>query len=289
MLVAIALALSRLIYLDRDGATLQPGVNDSRAQTSSLVSHQVHVPAWSVSDTDWDATVACVREVWSPFGVTITEDDPGDVPHIEVVLGGKAADLGMTVNAGGVSPFRGDCGVIENSIVFAFTAVLPHVPRTICEVASQELGHSFGLDHELDAADPMTYLAYHGPRAFQDEDVACGESVARPCGNSCRPTQNSVQILRSRLGTPDDVPQTRTETSDHATPAIEPDPVDPDLGEPAGCSTSGGSASLAIGLLFGLPFRRARGRRSRSRRPGSAGSEPGARGSCASSSRPSSG
>ena len=284
--LALAFALSRVIYLDRDGATLRPGPNDSRAGTSTIVPHEVHVPAWDVAPDDWATTVACVREIWAPFDVTITDVDPGEVPHIEVVLGGAPADIGMVMNVGGVSPFRADCSVIENSIVFAFPGLLHDHPRVVCEVASQEIGHSFGLDHELDAADPMSYLTFHGARAFQDQDVACGEYTPRPCGlttPSCRPNQNSVQLLLTRLGPAFDVAH---ELAIGEARVDDTPPLDPSLGEPAGCSVGGGSAGnlvVALGLL-----RRARGRRSRSRRPGSAGSAPGARGSCASSSRPSS-
>jgi len=68
---------------------------------------------------------------------------------------------------------------------------------------SQEIAHSYGLDHELLASDPMTYLGYTGERAFQDQTVSCGEFSPRSCGISgivCRPNQNSVQLLYQRVG-----------------------------------------------------------------------------------------
>jgi MYXO-CTERM domain-containing protein len=113
------------------------------------------------------------------------------------------ADVGITDNIGGVSPFTANCSVIENSIVFVFTDNLAKKPRLICEVMSQEIAHSYGLDHELVASDPMSYLPYKGNRAFQDEVAPCGESTARACGASgmtCRDNQNSVALLRARLG-----------------------------------------------------------------------------------------
>jgi MYXO-CTERM domain-containing protein len=60
----------------------------------------------------------------------------------------------------------------------------------------------------------MTYLAYTGDRAFEDQDASCGESTARPCGIggvACRVTQNSVQLLLSRLG---------AANRDHQAPAV---------------------------------------------------------------------
>jgi hypothetical protein len=205
-LAATGLARTRTIYLNRSGAMLTPGQNNSQANTSTIVPRAVQVPGWSASAADWAATVACMKDMWSRFDVAITDEDPGATPHIEAVFARSPADVGITDYIGGVSPFSSNCSVIESSIVFAFTDNLPKRPRVICEVMSQEIAHSYGLDHELLAADPMTYLSYAGERAFQDQDAACGETTARPCGiagNTCRATQNSVQLLLARLGAAD--------------------------------------------------------------------------------------
>ena len=63
---------------------------------------------------------------------------------------------------------------------------------------AQEIAHSYGLDHELLAPDPMSYLPYSGHRTFQDQVASCGESTPRPC--ACGPTQSSYQLLLERLG-----------------------------------------------------------------------------------------
>jgi len=200
------LARSRTIYLNRGGATLTPGQNNSQTNTSTVVSRLTQVPGWNASSADWAATVACMTEMWAPFAVTITDVDPGATPHIEAIFARSPSDIGITDNIGGISPFTSNCSVIEQSIVFAFTSNLGNRPRTMCEVMSQEIAHSYGLDHELLASDPMTYLSYNGNRAFQDEEASCGESTARPCGisgTSCRARQNSAALLRERLGAAD--------------------------------------------------------------------------------------
>jgi len=87
--------------------------------------------------------------------------------------------------------------------VFTFTDVIPQDARTACEIMAQEVAHSYGLDHELLASDPMTYLNYNGNRSFQNQAVSCGEDTARPCGingSTCRANQNSVSLLTERLG-----------------------------------------------------------------------------------------
>ncbi|CAN5923516.1 hypothetical protein BH11MYX3_BH11MYX3_23080 [soil metagenome] len=199
----VARARSRMIYLNRQGTTVRPGDNNSSAGTSSIVTTPVEIGSWEVSAAKWTATVACMRETWSRFDVEITETDPGSAPHIEALFGGSAADIGRPLNVAGLAPFASDCGVIEGAIVFAFTDNLPSDPQLVCEVMSQEIGHAYGLDHELLAADPMSYLPFTGKRTFQDTAAQCGEKTARPCGlaaPACRAEQSSVQILLARLG-----------------------------------------------------------------------------------------
>lgn len=199
----VARAQSRTIFLNRKGAIVRPGVNDAFKQTSTIVTKPATIGPWDVTDAKWTATVACMRDMWSRFDVTVTDVDPGSDPHIEALFGGSPADLGRPANVAGIAPFASDCGVIENAIVFTFTDNLPADPQLVCEVMSQELGHAYGLDHELLAADPMSYLPFVGKRTFQDTTAECGEKTARPCGPSavaCRTLQSSAQILRSRLG-----------------------------------------------------------------------------------------
>jgi uncharacterized protein (TIGR03382 family) len=151
-----------------------------------------------------------------------------------------------------VSPFTTDCGIIENSVVFTFTDVLPDDPRIMCEVMAQEIAHSFGLDHELLPEDPMTYLDYAGERTFQDETASCGEDAARPCGidsHVCWQKQNSVQLLVSRLG--------RRGTGAPGASGTSTTTAEPEVG---GCQTSG-SAGAPLGLaLAALLLRRRRHR-----------------------------
>ncbi|HUS32815.1 MAG TPA: Ig-like domain-containing protein [Kofleriaceae bacterium] len=199
-----ALAQSKIVYLNKNGVTLQPGDNDSRTNKSTIVTQAVSLPAWNVTATNWQQTVSCMKDLFSRFDVTITDVDPGNVPHMEAVFGGSPTQVGMDANTAGVSPFTLDCVVIENSIVFTFTGAFQMTPREACEVMAQEVAHSYGLDHQLLASDPMTYLDYTGNRAFQDQTSQCGEYSARQCGingSVCRTNQNSVSLLKERLGT----------------------------------------------------------------------------------------
>ena len=200
----VALAQSRIIYLNKNGVTLTPGNNDARTNRSTIASQATTIAPWNVPVATWNATVACMRDLFAPFAVTVVEIDPGNVPHIEAVFGGSPTQLGLPTNVAGVSPFTTDCSVIENSIVFTFTNVIPQDARLACEIQAQEVAHSFGLDHELLASDPMTYLPFSGDRSFKDQAAQCGEDAVRPCGingSTCRANQNSVALMKERLGT----------------------------------------------------------------------------------------
>lgn len=225
---AVTHAKSRTLYLDRDGGTIAPGHNNSQANTSTLVDQVSSIAGWDIDDAGWAETVACVRAMWSQFDVEITDVDPGaTTPHIQVHIGGSPTSIGFPSKIGGVSPMAIDCSIVEHSIVFVFPDNLHDDPQTVCEVIGQEVGHSYGLDHELEPADPMTYLPYHGDRTFQDRTVSCGESSPRPCGiggHVCSPNQNSFRLLLDRLGEPG---------SDHDPPTLSiATPQDGDLVEP---------------------------------------------------------
>lgn len=251
-----ARAQSRTVYLNRTGVTVTPGTNDARTNRSSVPTERATIPAWPASPELWTETVACLEDMFAPFDLAFTEVDPGSVPHIEAVFGGAPAVLGLSPRIGGIAPMSKSCAVVESSMVFTFTAVLPQNAQIVCEVMAQEIAHSYGLDHELLPADPMSYLRFDGERAFQDELASCGETTARPCGlegSTCREKQNSYALLLERLGaagTVEDDPEVR----------VGP-PAD-DAGDDAevgyGCSASGSGGGLMLGLGALLLRRRRR-------------------------------
>ncbi len=204
-----------IIYMNRSGATLVPGNNDSRTNRSTVVGQTSTIPPFEGSATEWNQIMSCVREIFSPFDVVITDQDPGNVPHMESLMGGRAQQAGMPQGVLGVSPFTANCSVIPNSIVFTFTQSTrdaygsgPALAEELCEIAAQEIAHSFGLDHEYLASDPMTYLNYNGLKRFQNVDAQCGEYAPRTCGLPdtgvvCSQRQNSVAMLNARIGVGD--------------------------------------------------------------------------------------
>jgi len=191
------------------GCTFTPGMDDSRTNRSSIPSSTSHIDPWPYGDAAWQQMMECVKDLYAPFNVIVTDVDPGSgTPHFETVVAGRPQDVGMPSGVGGVSPFT--CGVIENAITFTFAAVIGNEPQIICEIVGQESAHAYGLDHEYLCEDPMTYLVNCGDKTFQDIDAPCGEYNARDCqcGGS---TQNSVQRIKAIFG--DAIPPTPPEVT----------------------------------------------------------------------------
>jgi len=158
------------------------------------------------SDESWDALVECVKEVMRPFDVRVITEDPGDVPHHEVMVAGTSAELGFgDSDTLGVS--LGPCSALDNALSFAFGnhEALQGDPIYLCHVAVHEPGHSFALHHALPCDDPMTYITGCGYKFFRDREVPCAEWIENEwmelgecwCGGT---TQNSHEHLLDVFG-----------------------------------------------------------------------------------------
>jgi len=196
---------SNVIFLNKcvGGCTVYPGSDDSRTNTSSVVAgtnngQTAFISEFAYGQAEWDEIVDCVTRVYEPFGIVITDQDPGNAPHFEAIVAGTDDEIGTS--AGGIAPAT--CGVINNAMTFSFANQGgPGALSQMCWTVAQETAHAFGLDHEFLCEDPMTYLDGCGfDKTFQNVDAPCGEFEARGCycgGN----TQNSFQFLVNEFGT----------------------------------------------------------------------------------------
>jgi Big-like domain-containing protein len=219
---------SHIIYLHRctgAGCTVVQGnTNSTTDPVHSSLGHGVLGPFTQSNDT-WNTVVACMKELYAPFNVELTETSPGTAPHFEIMVGGRPQDLGMAAGIGGVSPFS--CvPYIPNSVVFVFD-VWGNDAEEICATAAQEIAHSFALDHGTEPSDPMTYFAYKGRRRYMNTQIQCGSDCdknhrsplgatcsgpdlqqhACACGNGAQ-TQNDVQVISSLFGDGGSTPPT---------------------------------------------------------------------------------
>lgn len=235
-----------IIYLNPNGGTFDPGWPDeSRENISSVlasVSGQTEtVDPYPYGDASWQTVLDCVRDLYADFDVYVTDQDPGDTPHLETVVGGHPNDIGLPEGVGGIAP--SGCEPVPNSVQYVF-------PRTygaggeqgICEAAGQETAHSFGLEHGYWCPDVMTYL-WDCPdrKTFVDRDVDCGEYSPRNCSCSGS-TQNSYQHLLRVIGPhPEIAPPTVSITSPD-----DGDTVGPGFGVTVDASDDGAIESVQL-------------------------------------------
>lgn len=204
-----------LLYVNRcvGGCPLTAGTrqsDSSATNTSSIATIDTVVPAFPWGDTTWAAIMQCVRDAYLPYNVEVTDVDPGTTrPHVEMVVGGHAADIGLDEPPGGrllgIAPATGTCSLGGNWIAFTFAASHANDPIELCATVAHEAGHVFGLEHVFECSDPMTYISGCGQKFFRNLPMRCGTDSATDCqcGGS---TSNTFTILRRNVGAGADVP-----------------------------------------------------------------------------------
>ena len=273
--------VSPTIFLERcvGGCALHMGNNDARAQSSMLLL----IPNATVTefasregltgaaaDAEWRAVVQCVKEVYSPYDVVVTDEAPASgIGYHEAIIAGQPSDVGRTADTLGVAPLANDCGAIDNVISISFanahgsTSVAERV-LNICWTAAQESAHAFGLDHEYAfvaddrsaCSDPMTYRSdCGGQKFFRNEAASCGENVKRAC--RCTATQNSHAKLLSVFGA--GTPITRPPDVELVTPGASDATLGASVVTRAGAQRGVARVELRIngnmwGELPGAPF-----------------------------------
>jgi MYXO-CTERM domain-containing protein len=215
--------ISDVLFIDRcsGGCRVTKGVNDATASSSTIPSGNgteytidefVNSAGLTgvAADADWNAVMKCVREVYSPFAVTITDVRPTSGTYHEAILAGRPQNIGQGADILGIAPLAADCSPQNNVISFSFanqhSLSDPNRALTLCWTVAQESAHAFGLDHEYAykdgrsaCNDPMTYrVDCGGQRFFRNEQATCGENAPRPC--RCGATQSSHQKLVSVFG-----------------------------------------------------------------------------------------
>ena len=194
---------SRVIFLERGKVPLTPGRDRAVDGISSVLISGKNAPVttsgFTGSTKTWGQIRTCVKTMFKPFAVQITDVRPTDTDNFAmVIVGGTAKEIGVNDSKiGGLAPFSS--AVIGRPIVFAFSTALRNNVRTVCETIAMEVAHAYGLDHSFLCKDVMTYLSGCGAKSFVDKNLRCGEKKARDCQNG-QPTQNSFQHLLKILG-----------------------------------------------------------------------------------------
>ncbi|MDQ3364796.1 MAG: MYXO-CTERM sorting domain-containing protein [Myxococcota bacterium] len=234
--------ISQTIYLNRctGGCAVNAGADDdasSTIPTSGIVATNTTFSefknaagvAGAAADAEWNALMQCMREIYSPYDVQITDVRPaqGSQYHMAIVAG-TPQEAGRDANTLGVAIVRSDCTPRNNAVSLNFANAHGPNDRTnaLCHTVGQESAHAFGLDHSYafsdgrsSCNDPMTYRSdCGGQRFYRNDSATCGEFEPRQC--SCGNTsQNSHAKILTTFGANPGTPLIGPPTAVVTTPA----------------------------------------------------------------------
>jgi MYXO-CTERM domain-containing protein len=194
------LAASRgVVFVNFDGAELLFGNDDARDDTTVLSELAGPFPAYG-GTSQRDATLQAVRSDFAAYDVLVVDTRPSSGNYTMAMVG--PYDAGTTL---GIAPL--DCrDSFPNNIVFAFHGDGDGYTSTAqANTISQEVAHSFGLEHVADQRDIMYPVSTGGDPGFLDEcvkivpspDIVCGSQHEEHCPSG---EQSSHRELLARFG-----------------------------------------------------------------------------------------
>jgi hypothetical protein len=197
-------ASSTTLYLDFDGATLRPG-NRGDLGGLSCISDPVPYPGVAIDAAQAQSIADRVAVGLAPFGIHVRwgEPLPPHLPRTTVVFGGRPEQLGLDGSATGYT-CNVDCG---DTWAWDLALVFDAEPTAMANTAMHEAGHTWGLDHVVDASQLMypqgaAVDADWGPDACTavtdvTSAVLCSETHAQWCPEG---GQNSHAELLALFG-----------------------------------------------------------------------------------------
>ncbi len=164
-----------VLFLNFDGETLVNGPDDSRSNLTTISDMAGLYPPYGSSDGKRQAVLQAVREDWSAYNAIVTDERPSGGDYVMNMVGPSEAKgssvLGIAVL---------DCGDTRtrNNITFAFhSANDEHTAATTATTISQEIAHSFGLEHVNEPSDIMNPFNSGGDPSFRDECIQLSDEA----------------------------------------------------------------------------------------------------------------
>ena len=204
----------RVLYLNRFGGkyTLANGATNSATNTAnaSIVSQigpaTITIPPMEAG-FDWPTVRDCVVAAYKPFNVRVVETEPKAGTYVEAVVGGYGTELGFGADQlFGIASADNFCSVTESGIAFSFSHTHQGVQqkdKELCATIAHEVGHLLALEHEILAADMLSYVlvADSPPKSFVNQNVQCGTTPQQIGQCSCSSgTTNSASRLNQFVG-----------------------------------------------------------------------------------------
>jgi len=145
------------LYMNFTGGDLVNG-KDNSAENKSTLAKMGPYPVYTGGEAKAIAAVQGVQTDVANFGIRVVylERPPKILPYTMAMIGGSWTDTNLEDPAGGVAP-TADCGALgQRHVVYVF-ADGGWSATAIANVTSQEAGHGWGLDHNLNCGSVMSY------------------------------------------------------------------------------------------------------------------------------------
>jgi len=207
------------VYLNREGGTYRPGEDSAIANAISNLpspgfgdppSENVVLAAPGIKDGDWTEITDCVRDLLSPYNVSIVEEDPAAngamVVHHEILMVRYSSDL--RYHEGASDFYFNQCELVEDMI----TPVIlepwpgPRTNREVCEAIVASVGLAAGAEHLADCTSVFagTFGSSNpcGDRSIANAEVPCGLQIESPGECMCTDgrTLNPHKVLVDTYG-----------------------------------------------------------------------------------------
>ncbi|MEZ4449467.1 MAG: Ig-like domain-containing protein [Nannocystaceae bacterium] len=216
-------AAAATLFVNFDGAQMSQG-NDHAPTNRTAMPTQYAVlsyPAYGGGGMRAAVLQAAITD-WMPFNVVVTDVRPPS-GNYTMCLTGPGKGGGLPNGVLGIAPL--DCQADPNHVVYAFHSSNDGFSAsTQATTISQEIAHSFGLEHVNMQSDIMNPYNAGGDPKFLDQcysiddggqGILCGSNHSKYCGNGS--SQNSYQELLGLFGAsaPDVSPPTVNILSPH--------------------------------------------------------------------------
>jgi hypothetical protein len=176
------------LFLNFNGGMLYSG-SDNSAEDSSTLAKQGIYPTYEGTEQKALSIIQAVTEDVSAYGIQVIylERPNKTVPYTMEMVGGEWSDTNIDSPAGGVAP-GADCGALgQRHVVYTFASGGTPALQA-ANTASQEAGHAWGLDHNLNCNSVMSYCGV-GDGVFSDTcDGLCEAACQGAAG--CRLTHD---------------------------------------------------------------------------------------------------
>ncbi len=195
----VASAAPKVIYLSLEGITLSQGQDNSLQDVSAICGGSF--PAYGDGQVR-EAMLQAVAEDWEPYNVQLTTERPTEGNYTMAVVSNVPQSTCGVNGSGiyGVAPM--DCGDQANNIVFAFHDVNDGLsPLLHATVVSQEVAHSYGLDHVQNSNGIMNPSPTGGDQWFDTGckpnlgSVFCSEQHAEFCPSEGLDQDSHAELL----------------------------------------------------------------------------------------------